>query len=141
MLLAVLTSRATRSKKNARKLAVTKLAMEVISQFRPGGLGYYKSLRTNTALMKLEGQLDVVEYSRTTVPDSVYMEDPAWGYVEMLKARNSARGHLMAWSEKHAMQECLKELTEDSNLNRKEYGNGMSPESNEIGLKKLLEIF
>ena len=37
------------------------------------------------ARMKLEGQLDVVEYSRITVPDSVHMRDPAGGYVEMLK--------------------------------------------------------
>ena len=58
----------------------------------------------------------------------------------MLKARNSARGHLMAWSEKRAMQEYLKELTENSNLNRKEYGTVMSSEANEIGLEKLLEI-
>ena len=92
------------------------------------------------AKLKLEGQLDVVEYSRVTVPESVHMGDPAGGYVEMLKERNSARGHLMAWSEKRAMQEYLKELTENSNLNWKEYGTVMSSEANEIGLEKLLEI-
>ena len=62
------------------------------------------------------------------------------GYVEMLKARNSARGPLVAWSEKHAMQEYLKQLTKDSYLNRKEYGTVISSEANEIGLGKLLEI-
>ena len=82
----------------------------------------------------------MVEYSRVTVPESVHMGDPAGGYVEILKARNSARGHLMAWSEKRAMQEYLKELTENSNLNRKDYGTVMSSEANEIGLEKLLEI-
>ena len=92
------------------------------------------------ARMKLEGQLDVVEYSQITVPDSVHVGDPAGGYVEMLKARNSARGHLMAWNEKQAMQEYLRELTENSNLNRKEYGTVMSSEANEIGLERLLEI-
>ena len=46
----------------------------------------------------------------------------------------------MAWSEKRAMQEYLKGLTEKSNLNRKEYGTIMSSEANEIGLEKLLEI-
>ena len=140
MLLAGLTSKATRSKKNARILADTKLEMEVISQCGSGGLGDYKPSRTNMARMKLEGQLGVVEYSRITVSDSVHMGDPTGGYVEMLKARNSARGHLMAWSEKHAIQEYLKELTEDSNLNRKEYGTVMSSEANEIGMEKLLEI-
>ena len=87
------------------------------------------------ARMKLEGQLDVVEYSRITVPDSIHVGD-----VEMLKARNSARGHLMAWNEKQAMQEYLKELTENSNLNRKEYGTVMSSDANKNGLEKLLEI-
>ena len=91
--------------------------------------------------MKLEGQLDVVDYSRITVPDSVHMGDPAGGYVEMLKAINSARGNLMTWNEKQAMYEYLKELTDNSNLNRKKYGTVMSSEANEVGLEKLLEIF
>ena len=46
----------------------------------------------------------------------------------------------MAWSKKPAMQDFLKELTENSNLNRKDYGNVMSSEANEIGLEQLLEI-
>ena len=46
----------------------------------------------------------------------------------------------MAWSEKRTIQEYLKELTENSNLNRKEYGTVMSFEANEIGLEKLLEV-
>ena len=140
MLLAGLTTTAARSKKNSRTLADTKLEMEVMSQCGSGGLDDYKPSRTNMARMRLEGQLDVVEYSRITVPDSIHMGDPAGGYVEMLKARNSARGHLMSWNEKQAMQEYLRELTEDSNLNRKEYGTVMSSEANEIGLERLLEI-
>ena len=140
MLLAGLTTTATSSKKSARTLADTKLEMEVISQCGSGGLDDYKPSRTNMDRMKLEGKFDVVEYSRITVPDSIHMGNPAGGYVEMLKARNCARGHLMAWNEKQAMQECLRELKENSNLNRKEYGTVMSSEANEIGLKRLLEI-
>ena len=90
--------------------------------------------------MKLEGQVGGVEYSRITVPDPVHMGGPAGHYVEMVKARNSARGLLMAWNEKQAMEEYWKELTENSNLCRKEYGTVMSSEANEIGLEKLLEI-
>ena len=141
MLLAGLTTTATKSKKTARTLADTKLEMEIISQCGSGGLEDYRPSRTNMAKMKLEGQLDVVEYSRVTVPESVHMGDPAGGYVEMLKATNSARGHLMAWSEKRAMQEYLKGLTDNSNLNRKEYGTVMSSEANEIGLEKLQRYF
>ena len=83
----------------------------------------------------------MVEYSRITVPDSVHMGDPAGGSVEMLKARNSARVYLMAWDEKQAMQEYLKELTENSNLSRKENGTVMSSEANELGLEKLLRRY
>ena len=71
--------------------------MKVISQCGSGGLDDYKPSRTNMARMKREGQLGVIEYSRITVPDSVHMGDPAGDYVEMPKARKSARGHLMAW--------------------------------------------
>ena len=141
MLLAGLTTTATRSKKNARTLADTKLEMEVINQCGSGGLDDYKPSRINMARMKLEGKLGMVEYSRITVPDSAHMGDPARGYVEMLKARNSAREHLMARNEKQAMQEYWKELTENSNLNPKEYRTVMSSEANEIGLEKLLENF
>ena len=131
MLLAGLTTTATKSKKTARTLADTKLEMEIISQCGSGGLDDYMPSRTNMARMKLGGKL---------VPESVHMGDPAGGYVEMLKARNSGRGHLMAWSEKRAMQKYLKGLKESSNPNQKEYGTVMSSEANEIGLEKLLEI-
>ena len=38
------------------------------------------------------------------------------------------------------MQEYLRELIENSNLNRKEYGTVISSEAYEIGLERLLEI-
>ena len=116
-------------------MADTKLEIEVISQCGSGGLDDYKASRNNMARVKLEGQHGAGEYSRITVPDSVHMGDPAGGYVEMLNTRNSATGHLMAWDEKQVMQEYLKELTEKSNLSRKEYGTVMSSEANEIGLE------
>ena len=77
VLLAGLTTTATKSKKNAWTLADTKLEMEVISQCGSGGLDDYKPSRTNMARMKLDGQLDVVEYIRITVPDSVHVGEPA----------------------------------------------------------------
>ena len=135
MLLAGLTTTAMKSKKTARTLADTKLEMEIISQCGSGGLEDYRPSRTNMAKLKLEGQLDVVEYSRVTEPESVHRRDPAGGYVEMLKARSSARGHLMAWSEKQAMQEYLKGLTENFYLKseRIRHGNVLGSERNRIG--------
>ena len=64
MLLAGLTTTAMKSKKTARTLAAdTKLEMEIISQCGSGGLEDYRPSRTNMAKLKLEGQIDVVEYS------------------------------------------------------------------------------
>ena len=79
MLLACLTSTASKSKKSARTLADTKLEMEVISHGGSGGLDVYKPSRTNMARVKLEGHLGVFQYSRITVPDSVHVGDSAGG--------------------------------------------------------------
>ena len=45
--------------------------------------------------------------------------------IEMLKAGNSVRGHVMAWHDTQAIQEYLKELMTISNSERKEYGTVM----------------
>ena len=65
------------------------------------------------------------------------MGDPAGGYMEMMKARKSARGHLMVWLDKQAMQEYLKELETGSNLKREEYESVMSSEADENGFEIL----
>ena len=70
--------------------------------------------------MKLERQLDVVDYIRITIPKSIDMGDLAGSKSEKLKARNSVRGHLVCWHDKQAMNEYLKEFITDSNLRRKE---------------------
>ena len=74
MLLAGLTSTATRSKKNARTLADTKLEMEVISQCGSGGLDDYKPSRSNMARMKLG---DNSTWSTTV--GSQYLTQSTWG--------------------------------------------------------------
>ena len=140
MLLAGFISTASKVKRSERTLADTRLEMEVIRQCGSGGLDDYTPSRINMEKMKLEGQLDVVEYSRITVPELVHMGDPADGYLEMVKTRKSARGHLMAWHDQKAMQEYLKELITGSNLKRKGYGTVMSSEANENGLELLSKI-
>ena len=140
MLLAGFISTASKVKRSERTLADTRLEMEVIRQCGSGGLDDYTPSRINMEKMKLEGQLDVVEYSRITVPESVHVGNPADGYLEMVKMRKSARGHLMAWHDQKAMQEYLKELITGSNLKRKGYGTVMSSEANENGLELLSKI-
>ena len=112
-------STALKLKKSKRTLADAKLEVKVISQCGSLGLDDCKPSRTNMTGRKLEGQIDVVEYCRIEKPDLVHMGDPGGGYVEMIKAKNSARGHLMSSSLKKAMQEHSQELMEGSNLRRK----------------------
>ena len=49
------------------------------------------------------GQQVPVEYNRLTVSETVSIDAPAGGYMEILEYRNSARGHLMALEDKSAM--------------------------------------
>ena len=76
--------------------------MEIISQCGSGGMKDYKASRINLAKKKLEGQIDVVKYSRIIVPEGDHMIGPAGGYVDMLKANKSARGLSMALHDKQA---------------------------------------
>ena len=114
--------------------------MENIRQCGSDGLKDYKASRKNIMKMKLEGQLGVNMYSRIIVPESVHLGDPAGGYVEMLKARKSARGHLMAWHDKQTIQEYLKELVTGSHLKGDKYGTVMSSEAYEDGLEQIVNM-
>ena len=48
-------------------------------------------------------QLVPVEYNRLTLSETVSIDEPAGGYMEMLEYRNSARGHLIALKDKSAI--------------------------------------
>ena len=49
-------------------------------------------------------QLVPVEYNRLTVSETVTIDEPADGYMEILEYRNSARGHLIALEDKSAKE-------------------------------------
>ena len=104
----------------------TRLETEFISQCGSRALKESKPSRTNMTKMKLEGQLDLVEYSQIIVPESVHMGYPAGGHTDIVKARNTAKGHLMAWHDKQSTREHLKDLMTGSHLERKKYVTVMS---------------
>ena len=68
MLLAGLISTPSKAEKSERTLADTRMEFEVISQCGYGWFEDYTPSRTNMVKMKLERQLDVVEYSRNLCP-------------------------------------------------------------------------
>ena len=45
-----------------------------------------------------------MEINRLTVSETVSIDEPAGGYMEMMEDRNSARGHLIALENKSAME-------------------------------------
>ena len=83
--------------------------------------------------------LSSAPYCNSKYPTHMVVVIPQCMSVIMMNPSGLMRGHLMAWSEKKAMQEYLQELTENSNLKRKEFGTVMSSEANEIGLEQLLK--
>ena len=62
------------------------------------------------------GQLTPVEYNQLTVSETVSIDEPACGYMEMFENRNSARGHLIALENKSAMERYLETLIQGTTL-------------------------
>ena len=48
-----------------------------------------------------------MEYNRLRMSETVSIDEPAGGYMEMVEYRNSARGHLIALENKGAMENYL----------------------------------
>ena len=68
------------------------------------------------------GQLVPVEYNRLTVSETVSIDEPAVGYMEMLENRNSARGQLMTLEDESTMEGNLETMTQGTILKQKAYG-------------------
>ena len=66
-----------------------------MKDFKPSPMNHGKGI--------VVGQLVPMEYNRLTVSETVSIDEPASGYLEMLEYRNSATGHLMALEDKSAM--------------------------------------
>ena len=61
-------------------------------------------------------QLVPVEYNRLTVSETVSIDEPADGYMEILEYRNSARGHLIALEDKSAKEGYLETMAQGTTL-------------------------
>ena len=82
----------------------------------------FKSSPMNHGKGSVVGQLVPVEYNRLTLSETVSIDGPAGGYMEMLEYRNSARGHLMALEDKSAMEGYLETMMQGTTLKQKAYG-------------------
>ena len=86
------------------------------------------------------GQLVPVEYNRLTVSETVSIDEPAGGYMEMLEYRNSARGHSMALEDKSTMEAYLETMIQGTTLNQKAYGTLVSSEKHTETIEQLVSL-
>ena len=108
ILMAGLNSASYKTKRSDRTLTGATLEMEILSQCGESTLKDFKQM--NHGKESVVGQLVPVEYNRLTVSETVSIDEPAGGYMEMFEYRKSARGHLMALEDKSAVEVYLETM-------------------------------
>ena len=86
------------------------------------------------------GQLVHVEYKRLTVSETVSIDEPSGGYMEILEYRHSARGHLMALEDQSAMEGYLETMMQGTTLKQKAYGTLASSEIHAETIEQLVSL-
>ena len=86
------------------------------------------------------GQLVPVEYNRLMLSETLSVDEPAGGYMEILEYRNSARGHLMALEDKSAMGGYLETMMQGTTLKQKAYGTLASSEMQAETIEQLVSL-
>ena len=74
-----------KTKTSDRTLTEATLEMEILSQFGESTLKDFKPSPMNHGKGSVLGQLAPVEYNRLTVSETVSIDEPAGGYMEMLE--------------------------------------------------------
>ena len=111
-----------KTKRSDRTPTGATLEMEILSQCGESTLKDFKPSPMNHGKRSVVGQLVPVEYNRLTVSETVSIDEPAGGYMEMIEYRNSARGHLMALEDKSTMESYLEMMMQGTTLKQKAYG-------------------
>ena len=140
ILMAGIKSTDYKSKRSDRTLTGATLEMEILSQCGESTMKDFKPSPMNHGKDSLTGQLVPVEYNRLTVSETVSIDEPAGGYMEMLEYRNSARGYVMALEDKSAMEGYLETMLQGNTLKQKAYGTLASPEMQAETIEQLVSL-
>ena len=116
------------------------MEMEILSQCRESTVKDFKPSSINHGKGSVAEQLVPVVYNRLTVSETVSIDKPAGGYMEMLEYRNSARGYVMALEDKSAMEEYLETMLQGTTLKQKAYGTLASSEIEAETIEPLLSL-
>ena len=81
-----------------------------------------------------------MEYNRLKVSETVSIDEPAGGYMEVLEYRSSARGHLIALEDKSAMEGYLETMAQGTTLKQKAYGTLVSSEKHAETIEQLVSL-
>ena len=110
ILMAGIKSTGYKSKRSDRTLTGASLEMKILNQCGESTMKDFKPSPMNDGKGSVAGQLVPVEYNRLTVSETVSLDEPAGGYMEMLEYQNSARGYVMALEDKSAMEGYLETM-------------------------------
>ena len=116
ILMAGIKSTGYKSKRSDRTLTGSTLEMEILSQCGESTMNDFKPSPMNHGKGSVVGQLVPMEYNRLTLSETVSIDGPAGGYMEMLEYRNSARGHSMTLEDKSAMEGYLETMMKVTTL-------------------------
>ena len=108
-----------KTKRSDRTLTGATLEMEILNQCGERALKDFKLFSMNHRKGSVVGQLIPVEYNRLTMSETVSIDEPAGGYMEMVKHRNLARGHLIALEDKGAIEANLKTMIQGTTMKQK----------------------
>ena len=81
-----------------------------------------------------------MEYNRLTLSETVSIDEPVGGYMEMLEYRNSAGGYLMALEDKSAIEGYLETMMQGTTLKKKKYGTLASSEMQAETIEQLVSL-
>ena len=103
-----------------------------MKDFKPSPMNHGKG--------SVAGQLLPVEYNRLTVSETVPIDEPTGGYMEMLEYRNWARGYVMALEDEKAMERYLETMLQGTTLKQKAYGTLASSDIQAETIEQLVSL-
>ena len=140
ILMAGIKSTGYKSKRSDRTLTGATLEMEILSQCGESKMRDFKPSPMNHGKGSVAGQLTPVEYNRLTVSETVSIDEPTGGYMEMLEYRNSARGYLMSLEDEKAMEGYLETMLQGTTLKQKAYGTLASSDVQAETIEQLVSL-
>ena len=131
ILMVGLKSASYKIKRSERSLTGATLQMEILSQcgestpqdFKPSSMNHVP-----------------VEYNPLTMSETVSIDEPAGGHMEMTNNRNSVRGHLIALDNKSAMEGYLETMMQGTTLKQKAYGTLVSSKIHAETIEHLVSL-